>query len=297
MSKTPTVSTEHLTFAQIEALWIQVGGAPAYAATMAGIAEFESGGGWVEAVAGSSPGAAAKTSTDGYGGSYGLWQINGSHAGITDSTPPSQGGATPPAAWVANMENPLYNAQWAVYLLGNGSGMSAWTNDPVGNAALAAGGSLDLADVLSALGSSRANSLDLTGAANLNGKTQNQLDAFITGILGKTAPGWNATFSELKAFWNSPAAYYGSGASAQGGVNSDPGIPGGGVLHDIETGVDSVGGLIKDLTSGELWIRVGEYLLGFLLVVAGGILFFKSTATGQKIEGGAASAASVAALG
>jgi hypothetical protein len=69
------------------------------------------------------------------------------------------------------------------------------------------------------------------------------------------------------------------------------------VLHDIETGVDSVGGLIKDLTSGELWIRVGEYLLGFLLVVAGGILFFKSTATGQKIEGGAASAASVAALG
>jgi hypothetical protein len=296
VSKTPTVSTEHLTFAQIEALWIQVGGAPAYAATMAGIAEAESGG-WVGAVAGSSPGAAAKTSTDGYGGSYGLWQINGSHAGITDSTPPSQGGATPPAAWVANMENPLYNAQWAVYLLGNGSGMSAWTNDPVGNAALAAGGSLDLADVLSALGSSRANSLDLTGAANLNGKTQNQLDAFITGILGKTAPGWNAQISPLIAFWNSPTPYFGSGASAQGGVNSDSGIPGGGVLHDIETGVDSVGGLIKDLTSGELWIRVGEYLLGFLLVVAGGILFFKSTATGQKIEGGAASAASVAALG
>ena len=294
-----TTAATKLTFAQIEALWLQAGGAPAYAATMAGIAEFESGGGWVEAVAGSSPGAAAKTSTDGYGGSYGLWQINGSHAGITDPTPPSQGGATPPAAWVTSMENPLYNAQQAVALLGNGSGMSAWTNDPVGNAALAAGGSLDLADVLSALGSSRANGLDLTGAANLNGKTQNQLDAFITGVLGKTAPGWNAQFYELKAFWNSPAADYTKNAGARGGA--DPGlginIPGGGVLHDIETGVDSVGGLIKDLTSGELWTRVGEYLLGFLLVVAGGILFFKSTATGQRVESGATTAASVAALG
>jgi len=298
VSKTPTVSTEHLTFAQIEALWIQVGGAPAYAATMAGIAEAESGG-WVGAVAGSSPGAAAKTSTDGYGGSYGLWQINGSHAGITDSTPPSQGGATPPAAWVANMENPLYNAQWAVYLLGDGSGMSAWTNDSVGNAALAAGGSLDLADVLSALGSSRANSLDLTGAANLNGKTQSQLDAFIKGVLGKTAPGLNAQFTDLKNFWNAGVWAGGAGAGGsggskggQGGVDTiGPNPP------DILGTVDSIGGLIKDLTSGELWIRVGEFLLGFLLVVAGGILFFKSTATGQKIEGGAASAASVAALG
>jgi hypothetical protein len=292
-----TTAATKLTFAQIEALWLQAGGAPAYAATMAGIAEAESGG-YVEAVAGSSPGAAASTSTDGYGGSYGLWQINGSHdagsAASTDATAPANGGATPSAAFVSAMENPLYNAQEAVLLLGNGSGMSAWTNDPVGNAALAAGGPLTLSEVLGAHAS------DATGAVDylLVTPTTTGMNAFIKGVLGSTAPGLNAQFTDLKNFWNAGVWAGGAGAggsggskSGQGGVDSiGPNPP------DILGTVDSIGGLISEITSGAFWIRIGEFLLAGLLVIFGSILFFKSTATGQKVEGLATSAATAAAV-
>lgn len=129
-----------LTGDQIAALFAAVNPTQAsWGPTMAGIGLFESGG-QSNAVAGSSPGASAATSTDGYGGSYGIWQINGSHDGITNPVPPSQGGPVPPQAWVLSMFNPANNAKEAGYLLANGKGLSAWAGDPVGNAALNNGG-------------------------------------------------------------------------------------------------------------------------------------------------------------
>lgn len=105
-------------FRQLEQLWVQAGGSPAWAPTMAGIALAESGG---------CPGAV--NSNDPNGGSYGLWQINGVHA------PGGNGGA----AWGQAMLNPQTNAKMAVNLLGGGPGCSAWMGDPVGQLALNAG--------------------------------------------------------------------------------------------------------------------------------------------------------------
>lgn len=270
-----------LSFAEIEALWIVAGGEISYAPTMAAVAYGESGGDPTE-VQPNQP-----TATRGWG----LWQI----------TP----GTSEPQVGTNNaLLNPLANAKAAVAKFNASkaagqSPMQPWgggTTDPIGQISIDQGGPLSLATAESLAHSVHGQTIDYSNAIDTSaGATQAQLRAFFGTIMGGGTLSSNITVPSpdlLAEFAN-----YMSWANTGPGSTVVNSLPGGGVLHDIETGVDSVGGLIKDLTSGELWIRVGEFLLGFLLVVAGGILFFKSTATGQKIEGGAASAASVAALG
>ena len=97
-----------LTFGQLEDEWTSQGGPAAWAPLAAGIALAESSG---------DP-TAANTS-DPYGGSYGLWQINGSHdpSGYADPT------------WVAQMEQPANNAAEAVALSGGGTDWQPWQQD------------------------------------------------------------------------------------------------------------------------------------------------------------------------
>jgi hypothetical protein len=99
-----------LSFAQLEQLWIGNGGSPTWAPVAAAVALAESGGN-TEAVNPSDP----------YGGSFGLWQINGSHG--------PQGEATP--AWSAQMFDPNTNAKQAVALSQNGRNWGPWKGDPV----------------------------------------------------------------------------------------------------------------------------------------------------------------------
>lgn len=122
-------SGQPLSFSQLEQLWIQAGGSAAWAPTMAAVAMVESGG---------NPQAANESDIN--GGSYGLWQINGSHAGVISGLPPSQGGPAPSQAWIGDMSNPMANARQAVALLGSGGGIGNWGGDPVGGAVVANGG-------------------------------------------------------------------------------------------------------------------------------------------------------------
>jgi Lysozyme like domain len=127
----------NLTFSQLQALWNQAGGPAAWGPTMALVALAESGG-CPTAVAGAGCNGHPAASTDANGGSYGLWQINGSHAGV-DGPSPAAGGPLPPNAWINSMFDPATNAQEAVRILGGGAGISAWT-DPVGEAVVKNGG-------------------------------------------------------------------------------------------------------------------------------------------------------------
>ena len=95
-------------FTQLQQLWIQAGGTKGWAPLMAAIALAESGG---------TPRAA--NTQDPYGGSYGLWQINGSHAP----------GGMANAGWVANMYTPLANAREAVTVGSKGSYLTPWKGD------------------------------------------------------------------------------------------------------------------------------------------------------------------------
>jgi hypothetical protein len=96
----PAVSTE-----TAQELWITAGGNPAQAATAAAIAAAESSlvpNNW--------------NTDDPSGGSFGLWQINGSHA------------AALAAAGLTNWQtDPLQNAQAAVMISQDGSNWSPWS--------------------------------------------------------------------------------------------------------------------------------------------------------------------------
>jgi Lysozyme like domain len=95
----PPVSTK-LSFAQLEGLWLQAGGAYQVAPVMAAIALAESGG---------RPTATNLTDNGGTQSSFGLWQIStGTH------NPPNP-----------NWSNPLTNAQLAVTKY-NSQGLNAW---------------------------------------------------------------------------------------------------------------------------------------------------------------------------
>jgi hypothetical protein len=60
--------------------------------------------------------------------------------------------------------------------------------------------------------------------------------------------------------------------------------------------IESVPQFLGDVTNPYYWKTAGEYVLAGLLVIFGSILFFKSTATGQRVEGAATSAATAAAV-
>jgi hypothetical protein len=71
---------------------------------------------------------------------------------------------------------------------------------------------------------------------------------------------------------------------------------GAGAVNAVTSAVTTTTGLIGDVTNPSYWKTAGEYVLAGLLVIFGSILFFKSTATGQRVEGAATSAATAAAV-
>jgi hypothetical protein len=120
----------------IEQLWDTTGGDPAWAATMAGIAEEESGGN-----------VGALNDNPGTGDySVGLWQIN-----YFGSLAPGRTAEYGPPAVLAS--DPTANARAAQSLLGDRvAGLSNWANDAVTKAAQRAGGPLSEAQVSAVLG-------------------------------------------------------------------------------------------------------------------------------------------------
>lgn len=89
------VSAGIYSYSQLEALWVSVGGNPAYEATAACIAEHESGG---------NPRAVSPTDD------WGLWQIHGAGSIAFD---------------------PVWNAKTAVSMSSNGTNWSPWTTAPL----------------------------------------------------------------------------------------------------------------------------------------------------------------------
>ena len=112
-----------MTFDQVQQLWIQNGGDPAWAPLMAGIAMAESGGN-----------TQALNNTPATGDySVGLWQIN-YYAGLRPGRTAEYGS---PEALLAD---PNKQAKAAISLFGqNGAGLSNWTNDATWNAWVRAG--------------------------------------------------------------------------------------------------------------------------------------------------------------
>lgn len=107
-----------MTYTAIANTWIRNGGNPKWAPLMTGIALAESGGT-----------IKATNTSDPYGGSFGLWQINGSHAPGGQAT----------TQWIARMKTPTQNAKEAIAIFGTGAGANAWRTDRTWNQWKAAG--------------------------------------------------------------------------------------------------------------------------------------------------------------
>jgi Lysozyme like domain len=238
------------TFGQLEALWIEAGGNPAAAPVMAGVALAESEG---------DP--SSNNLSDPYGGSYGLWQINGAHAGITDRTPPDQGGTPTPASQVAAWDTPLTNAKEAVALY-NTSGLEPWQGDPIGS--LFSADNLPSTEAVVAVLTQK----HIGTAAQLG-------DTTIPGSVP------NATSS------GGPIPTTGD-ASAAGAANPESDLlPS--VLNPLAT-------IEKDLTSSAWWKRIGVFALGGALFIVGLMGFLSTTNEGKKVISEGESAAALAAV-
>lgn len=119
----PSAGSGHLGYAQLKQLWIQNGGNPAWAPTMAFTALLESGGNYGPTEINNNPATGDL--------SAGLWQIN--YFGNLGPSRTSQYGSISTIA-----SDPNANARAAISLLGNGSGISNWPN--TGAPAVAANG-------------------------------------------------------------------------------------------------------------------------------------------------------------
>ena len=109
----------NLTFQQVENLWVQEGGSPEWAPTMAAVA--------IGGESGGDPTAKNPSGADG------LFQIL-----MSAQSPEFQ------KQWAGqNLNDPAVNTRVAVALLGNGSGISNWSADPIG-ASIVANGSKPL---------------------------------------------------------------------------------------------------------------------------------------------------------
>jgi hypothetical protein len=293
-----------LTFGQVEALWIKEGGAPAWAATFAGIAMAESGGN--TAVLNNNP------STGDY--SVGLFQINYFGSMLASRTA-SYGS---PAALAAS---PAAQVRAAVNLLGGGPGISNWTGDTVGQVAVNNGSRpLSLGSVLgivSSFNGNTANAVDATTKAGIA-----RLDAIVvpgTASLAKqlsSVKGYDALTANEKTQVQKIVTYLEQGnTKAADGMNPNPAVkavvdawglarvPIGGwgsfpgvsqataAAKSVASDASSVTGLIGKLESGATWKRVGEFVLGTALVIGGLIVFFESTSAGKKLTSDAAVAA------
>lgn len=247
------------TFAQLESLWTQAGGDPNWAPLMAAVALAESGGA-----------ASENNFSDSNGGSYGIWQINGSHYGVSSSTPPDRGGPGVPASVQTTLDTPLANAQAAVNLFNaKPAGMSqgAWVasqwTDPMASFARAVGDTPPSAAAAAA-------------AALSAGVAQASEVADATTSPPTTVPNQGTAGGTLPINASTLGA-------ATPGLNIIP----------WSTGLST---LLTDVTSGAWWKRVGIGVLGAALIIGGLVLFVSTTGTGKKIEGDLSSAGLAAAL-
>ena len=249
-----------LSFAQLEAYWIVAGGDPSYAPTMAGIAVAESGG----VPDNTQKGQPAATT------GWGLWQI----------TP---GTSEPQVGTNAQLNDPMKNAEAAVakFNAAKAAGedpLTPWTGNPIGQVALNSGGALSLASaeaLTTQLASSRGFSVDYSGAADTTGKTATQALTWAVGLLKLPISTQNVLNGSVGL------------QITPGGTLSDIGAAG----SDVVSSVTSLSSFLSWITSPTGWTRVLEGLLGVGLIVVGGVIFFHSTTSGQKIEGAATAAA------
>lgn len=110
------MATGNYSYQGLQNLWIKNGGPPEWAPTMAAIA--------LAAESGGNPSATNPTS-----GAEGEWQI------LSSAQSAAFNKAHPPAS----MSDPNANARAAIALLGDGSGISNWSADPIGQAIVANG--------------------------------------------------------------------------------------------------------------------------------------------------------------
>lgn len=240
------------TFADLESLWITAGGDPAWAPVMAAVAYAESGG---------RPG--SENRGDINGGSYGLWQINGSHAGISSGKPPTNGGPAPSQSWIDNISVPANNAKEAVALFnaaraGGGSPLAPWQGD----AAVKHFGLTRQPPSLAAA---------VTWVIGYIGGTNNtaEVQFFTAGALNPPPASVSGA--------GSPQDYLNPSQAGQATPGLGVNFPWTGVIGDIEK-------LFGDLFSGSFWIRVGMGALGVGMIAAGLWIFLGTTQEGSKAE-------------
>lgn len=243
----------HLSFGALEALFIQAGGPVDWAATMALVAEAESGGNAWE-VNGS--------------GFTGLWQQGVKENGFPDRPSRQQ------------MLDPFQNAVQAKALLGNGSGISNWgagTGDAVGTAAQAQGNRplswTQIQSFAKGMGVDTSSGADSIGASISGDPTATNVLCLqvIPGLPCVTIPGLP-------------------------GGNANPG--GGGSINPLAPldWASSLGKILAWLGDKRNWLRIGEMVLGAVLVIGGTAIFIASSEPGQKAIQTGESVGEIAAL-
>ena len=272
-----------LSFAQLEALWIAAGGEVDYAPTMAAVAYGESGG----VPDNTQQGQPAATT------GRGLWQI----------TP---GTSEPQVGTNAQLNDPLVNARAAVAKFNSAKAagenpMQPWgggTSDPIGQISINQGGPLSLATAEALAHSVHGQTIDYTNAIDPNNMTTGQITTWVDSQLMSLVPSLNWTNPPNPGVTNGLSDYLnalGIGGPAQP-LTGLLGGTGSGAAHTFVQSIESVPQFLGDVTNPRYWKTAGEYVLAGLLVIFGSILFFKSTATGQRVEGAATSAATAAAV-
>lgn len=154
--------------------------------------------------------------------------------------------------------DPNAQAKAAVDILGGGPGITAWAGDTVGQLAQN-GKPLTLGQVQHVL----------PAAATQGAAAITRADGTVADVLNAgTATTTNAVSDYLDPL----------------GVGSAVG------------GVNTVGGLIQDITSASFWKRVGMGALGVALFGVGLLVFFEGTDTGQRITSDLEKGAALAAV-
>jgi hypothetical protein len=256
-----------LSFLNLEALWIAAGGDPAYAPTMAAVAYGESGGVPVNTQKGQP---AATTG-------WGLWQITPGDASLND---------------------PMANAKAAVAKFNGAkaageSPMQPWgggTTDPIGQISINQGGPLSLAQAETLATSVHGQKIDFSGAVdtlkNVTGYSNTQWTTWANTLLNANQwPGASGSGTNNSGF----AGDLGSAAKGVPGVDTTINA-----VSDFVQTTESVGNFLGDLTNPAVWKRVGMGALGIFLIIIGGVIFFKGTASGQKLTSEATAAAMTA---
>lgn len=173
-----------LSFSEIEQLWINQGGNPQWAATMAGISEAESGG--------NSTAINNDPSTGDY--SVGLWQVNyrGHGPGQYSSDPtqwPLYNSRVQQYGAPSDLQgNPASQADAAISLLGTGSGITNWQGDAVGNVAIQSGdkplSDSEIQSILNGLGKGSINVSQADSVGSGNSPGQQDANTKLTGAAG-----------------------------------------------------------------------------------------------------------------